>query len=44
MHQKDIGRTRVFSKSKTMAILNGLEANDVIEKEKRGRQYLVKLR
>lgn len=44
MLQKDIGRTLGFSKSKTTAILNGLEANNVIEKEKRGRQYLVKLR
>jgi len=44
MLQEDTGRTRVFSKSKTTAILNGLEANNVIEKEKRGRQYMVKLR
>jgi len=44
MLQKDIGRTLGFSKSKTTAILNGLEANNLIEKEKRGRQYLVKLR
>lgn len=44
MLQKDIGRTLGFSKSKTTAILNGLEASNLIEKEKRGRQYLVKLR
>lgn len=43
MLQKDIGQTLGFSKSKTTAILNGLETKKMIEKEKRGRQYLVKL-
>jgi len=41
--QKDVCRILGFSKSKTTAILNSLEAKGKIVKEKRGRRYLVKL-
>jgi len=44
MLQKDIARKLGFSKSKTTGILNELEAKNVIEKEKKGREYIVKLR
>jgi hypothetical protein len=43
MFQRDIGRKLNFSKSKTTDILNDLETKHLIEKEKRGRKYLVKL-
>jgi uncharacterized membrane protein len=41
MFQQDIGRKLGFSKSKTTGILNNLEAKNLIEKEKKGRRYLV---
>jgi uncharacterized membrane protein len=44
MFQKDIGAALGFSKSKTTAILNSLEARKIVRKEKRGREYLVRLR
>lgn len=43
IYQRDICRTLGFSKSKTTAILNSLEAKAMIVKVKRGRRYLVKL-
>lgn len=44
MFQKDIGLMLKFSKSKTTAILNSLEAKGAIEKVKKGRRYIVRLR
>jgi uncharacterized membrane protein len=44
MFQKDIGAALGFSKSKTTAILNSLEAKKIVRKEKRGREYLVRLK
>jgi uncharacterized membrane protein len=44
MLQKDISRTLKFSKSKTTGILNDLETKNLIEKIKKGRSYIVKLR
>ncbi|MEM2885758.1 MAG: MarR family transcriptional regulator, partial [Thermoproteota archaeon] len=44
MLQKEISRQLGFSKSKTTGILNNLEAKNAIEKEKRGRNYIVKLK
>ncbi|MGQ9515195.1 MAG: helix-turn-helix transcriptional regulator [Thermoproteota archaeon] len=44
MLQRDISRMLGFSKSKTTGILNDLEAKNLIEKVKKGRNYIVKLR